>query len=112
MTLISPQHAYQSRPRIDRARLMQVRLLDPEVLRCTAEVAGAEAREDFWAYRQHIRPDMHCCWWQRNVAAHLMQFWRDFKANRKPKLILAAPLQHGKSIQVEDFVSWASGKDP
>lgn len=76
------------------------------------EMARAEARESFWAYRQYMNPGMKAGWFQRDVAHHLQAFYEDFKAGRRPKLILCSPPQHGKSEQVIDFIGWVAGQDP
>jgi hypothetical protein len=36
------------------------------------------------------------------VAHHIQIFYRDLKAGMRPKLILQAPPQHGKSEQIRD----------
>lgn len=71
-----------------------------------------QGREDFWCYRQTINPAMIRGWWQREVAAQLMLFYKRWMAGRRPKLVLQSPPQHGKSKQVVDFISWVSGKHP
>ena len=76
------------------------------------ERALAWAREDFLSFRNLVHPNLIDTWWQRDVAKHLMIFWRDLKAGRRPALILQAPPQHGKTEQVTDFVAWAAGQDP
>ena len=38
-------------------------------------------------------------------------FWHEMKAGRRPKLVLGAPPQHGKSDLMRDFCCWAAGKD-
>jgi predicted phage terminase large subunit-like protein len=76
------------------------------------ELACREAHDSFWAYRQHINPGMLIGWWQRQVAYELHHFWLKYKAGHRPKLILNSPPQHGKSIQLIDFISWAAGHDP
>jgi len=70
------------------------------------------SRTDFYAYRQLINPGMKDGWWQREVAMHLQQFAEDFFAGLKPELVIAAPPQHGKSLQVIDLISWIAGKNP
>jgi predicted phage terminase large subunit-like protein len=76
------------------------------------KLAVAEAQESYYAYRQHMDPQMVKGWWQRVVATHLQQFYEDMKAGLRPVLGLSAPPQHGKSRQVTDFISWVSGKNP
>lgn len=70
------------------------------------------ARRSFWAYRQFMRPNMKRGWFQRRVAHRLQQFYEDLIAGRKPKLIIVAPPQHGKSDTIQDFIAWLSGKHP
>ena len=71
-----------------------------------------EARVDFWEYRKLINPRMVEGWWQIEIAEKLQQFHRDMVAGLAPVLIIQAPPQHGKSIQIVDFISWVSGLDP
>ncbi len=72
-----------------------------------------EARGDFWAYRQLVHADwLIPGWWQEGVADELQDFYNDWIAGKRPKLLLQAPPQHGKSTQVTDFIAWVSGKRP
>jgi predicted phage terminase large subunit-like protein len=71
-----------------------------------------EARDDFWVYRQYINPSMKISWFQKEIAYELMQFYQDYKNGKRPKLIIEAPPQHGKSVQVIEFISWLAGHDP
>ena len=75
-------------------------------------IARNEARESFWAYRQYINPKMKLGWWQKDAAAHLQQFYSDLIAGKKPKLVIQAPPQHGKSETIVDFIGWVAGKNP
>jgi len=72
----------------------------------------AAAREDFWTFRCMVRPRLIPGWWQNVVADQLTHFWHELKAGRRPKLVLGAPPQHGKSDLMRDFCCWAAGKDP
>ena len=66
-----------------------------------------EARENFWVYRQYINPKLKLSWFLKEIAYKLMEFYRDYKAGKRPKLIIEAPPQHGKSVQViELFLGW------
>ena len=76
------------------------------------KLAILESRKSFWAYRRYINPSMKLGWWQREIAQNLQQFYEDFVAGKKPKLVIQAPPQHGKSVIVIDFITWISGKDP
>lgn len=71
-----------------------------------------EAKENFWVYRQFLTPNLKLSWFQKEIAYALMQFYQDYKAGKRPKLIIEAPPQHGKSVQVIEFISWLAGHDP
>jgi hypothetical protein len=72
-----------------------------------------------WASRNLIRftkctfPNYQPCWFHEEVARAATQFLAEVSARRSPRLILAAPPQHGKS----EFVSrrlpaFALGRNP
>jgi predicted phage terminase large subunit-like protein len=73
---------------------------------------AAQARQDFYAYRKFMDPTIIDGWWQQEVAEELEYFYDDWLDGLKPVLVLEAPPQHGKSRQVIDFISWASGHNP
>jgi hypothetical protein len=75
------------------------------------QLAQAESREAFIAYRQHLNPRMITGWWQKLVAYELHRFWLEYQAGWRPKLLLQAPRQHGKSVMVTDFLSWIVGQN-
>jgi hypothetical protein len=50
--------------------------------------------------------------WQRKVADDFERFYRSLINGERPKLVLMAPPQHGKTEQVKDFIAWAAGKQP
>lgn len=70
------------------------------------------ARADYWQFRLYMYPDMIDGWWQREVARELMEFYRALIAGERPKLLIQAPPQHGKSRMIVDFIAWLSGKHP
>jgi len=76
------------------------------------QLAVYEARESFWAYRQYMNPKMKVGWWQREMAAELQRFADDLFAGRRPKLVIEAPPQHGKSLMIVEFITWAAGRNP
>lgn len=77
------------------------------------QIAIAEAREDFWAYRQFINgKKFKIGWFQKDIAEKLMQFYQEFIEGLRPIYIIQAPPQMGKSSTIVDFVSWLSGKNP
>jgi predicted phage terminase large subunit-like protein len=75
-------------------------------------IAAGEARSDFWAFRQFVDPQIILGWWQQDLARHLQQFAEDMIAGKRPKLVVQAPPQHGKSESVVDFIAWLSARWP
>src|SRR6266511_702141 len=71
-----------------------------------------ERKACFWAFRRYIRPRMTCGWWQHEVADELQRFYRSLINGERPKLVLMAPPQHGKTEQVMDFLAWIAGRRP
>jgi predicted phage terminase large subunit-like protein len=58
-------------------------------------------------------PQYKSGWFHRRLAAELDQFLRDVNANRRPRLIICAPPQHGKSELVSRrFPGYALGANP
>ena len=72
------------------------------------------ARENFWEYRIAMNPRfiLRDMWFPRNLARKLRKFYEDFKAGKRPVLLIETPPQHGKSLTVIDFIAWACGHDP
>jgi len=83
-----------------------------EKLALLKEARFRKCRSDFLTYRQTINPKMKWGWWQKEVATELQQFYEDLIAGLRPKLVIQAPPQHGKSVQIIDFISWVAGKHP
>lgn len=71
-----------------------------------------EARSSFLAFRKLINPKAKWGWWQQEVAEQLQQFMDDMLSGKRPKLVIQAPPQHGKSVQIIDFIAWLAGKNP
>lgn len=71
-----------------------------------------DCRRNFYIYRQTMNPNDKWGWWQEEIARELQVFYDDLIAGKRPKLVIQAPPQHGKSVQIVDFVSWLAGKDP
>jgi len=71
-----------------------------------------EAKICFWALRRYTRPGMKVGWWQYEVANELQRFYYRLKKGERPKLVLMAPPQHGKTEQVTDSIAWVAGKEP
>ena len=70
-----------------------------------------KARRDFWTYRKFINPTLKIGWWQEEIAGELQQFWSDYISGMRPKLVIQAPPQHGKSTQIVDFITWMIGQN-
>jgi predicted phage terminase large subunit-like protein len=70
-----------------------------------------QARRDFWAYYQYMNPGLFTGWWQEIVCEGLQQFYDDFLNGLRPKLVIEAPPQHGKSFIILHFISWLCGKN-
>src|ERR1700688_2574158 len=68
------------------------------------EWAMAKARENFWVFRKWIHPNLIRSWFQYDAAKHLQQFYADYRAGKRPKLLLSTAPQHGKSMMVIDFI--------
>jgi predicted phage terminase large subunit-like protein len=83
-----------------------------EDLDCIAEYYAAEARESLWAYRRLMDPELVLGWFPRAISLALQEFYDDLVAGKRPKLVLEAPPQHGKTRNIQDFLAWAAGKDP
>jgi hypothetical protein len=71
-----------------------------------------ECKVCFWTFRRYIRPAMKCGWWQHEIADELQGFYRSLMNGERPKLVLMAPPQHGKTEQVTDLLAWMAGKQP
>jgi predicted phage terminase large subunit-like protein len=76
------------------------------------ERALAKARESFPAYRRLVRRDMAWGWWVQEISEQLQLFFEDLITGKRPKLVVEAPPQHGKSWAATDFAAWVSGKNP
>lgn len=71
-----------------------------------------QARSDFLAFRKLINPKDKWGWWQAEIAQELQRFYQDMIDGKRPKLVIQAPPQHGKSVQIVDFIAWLAGKNP
>ena len=73
-----------------------------------------QARESFVEYRITMNPRLilRGKWFPLSLARKLRKFWDDFRAGKRPVMLLLTPPQHGKSLSVIDFIAWAVGHDP
>lgn len=104
MTLINYDAAIKS--------VLDSDLKNIDKLKYVEELRVRQARDDFYAFRRFIHPKNKDGWFQRDVAQQLQHFYDALVAGKRPKLIIEAPPQHGKSVQVVDFIAWLSGKFP
>ena len=70
------------------------------------------ARESFHEFRRYIHPKNKQGWFQKDVADNLQQFYIDLQNGLRPKLVIQAPPQQGKSVIIVDFIAWLSGHNP
>ena len=74
--------------------------------------AAVVSRKFFHAYRRFISPSMIWAWWVERLSIGLQRFHQDLVMGRRPKLVVMAPPQHGKSTAAEDFITWVVGGNP
>lgn len=87
-------------------------LTNAKKLEIIEELQTRHARVSFAAFRRLINPKNKIGWFQCDVEDNLQQFYDDLLAGTKPKLVIEAPPQHGKSVTVTDFIAWIMGKMP
>ena len=88
-------------------------LTSPEVKVSTGTIDFGSAVNNFWHYRVVMNPRLKLkgMWFPRSLAIKLKAFYLDFKAGKKPVMLLRTPPQHGKSLSVIDFIAWCVGRD-
>lgn len=69
------------------------------------------AREDFLTFRQLINPRDKWGWFNIEMARELQAFGEALEAGKRPKLVIEAPPQHGKSVAIIDFIAWIAGRN-
>lgn len=84
----------------------------PQLVGKIQQLAYARARSEFYPFRQVINPNMKWGWFTYELARVLQQFYVDLLAGKRPILLINTPPQHGKSINVIDFVAWLVGRHP
>lgn len=73
----------------------------------------AKSRKNFMAFRMYMRAgDFVYNWFIEDLTRQLQEFWVDYKAGKRPILIINTPPQHGKSWAVSDFCAWVIGLVP
>ena len=84
----------------------------PELEKIQRALFLRDCRDNFYQFRLAINPKMKRGWWQKQISDELQQFYYDLIAGKRPKLVIEAPPQHGKSTIVVEFIAWVAGKNP
>lgn len=72
-----------------------------------------KSRVNFFAYRRYLRHgNFQYNWFVIELSKAIQDFYVDFRLGKRPILVITVPPQHGKSMAIEDAVTWISGKDP
>jgi predicted phage terminase large subunit-like protein len=71
-----------------------------------------EGRCCFRAFRRYMNPAMLVDWWQYEIALEFDCFYLSLINGERPKLVLMAPPQHGKTQLAKDFIAWLAGRRP
>lgn len=95
-----------------RAERERMRSLSLDDLQLIQEYYASQARRNLWVYRNFMNEDLTRGWFPKSVSENLQQWFLDLKAGKRPKMILEAPPQHGKSYGMHDGVTWFAGRDP
>lgn len=88
------------------------RALSEEDIDLLEDYWAMQSRESLWAYRQYIDPLMVRGWWVAEMSRQFQAFYQRMKDGQRPKLLIEAPPQHGKSRGLQDAIAWMSGQDP
>jgi predicted phage terminase large subunit-like protein len=100
-----------NRPTTRRSRIFRVFTQIKVPLRAE-DLLREECKACFWVFRRYIHPGMKLGWWQQEIANELQRFYRSLGNGQRPKVVLMAPPQHGKTEQATDFSAWVAGKRP
>jgi hypothetical protein len=73
---------------------------------------AAEAKQSLWAYRQYIDPQLVKGWWVAYMSKEFQDFFQRMDQGQRPKMMVEAPPQHGKSRGLIDAISWGIGRRP
>lgn len=87
-------------------------LSNSQKLQIIGELQVRHARVSFAAFRRYIHPTNKVGWFQNDVEKHLQEFYDDLVAGLRPKAVIEAPPQHGKSVTITDFIAWIMGRLP
>lgn len=71
------------------------------------------SRRHLIPFVRRFMPNYHADWVHHDIASRLERFVAQIEAGQSPRLILAIPPRHGKSILGSDYLpSWVLGKHP
>jgi predicted phage terminase large subunit-like protein len=93
-------------------RAKAFRAYSEEDLDLIEEYYAMESRKSLWAFRQYIDPTMVKGWWVAEMSKQFQLFYDKLAAGKRPKMLIEAPPQHGKSRGLQDAITWMSGKNP
>jgi predicted phage terminase large subunit-like protein len=92
--------------------IINLDIANEKKLELILDVKVRAARKDFYHFRRLMHPKNKDGWFQQDVARQLQQFYEDLISGKRPKLVIEAPPQHGKSVQIVDFIAWIAGHNP
>lgn len=92
-----------------RVKMQNLSVDDIELI---TEYYAAQARRNLYAYRRFMDDRFVHGWFPKDLSDNLQQWFLDLKAGKRPKMIIEAPPQHGKSRGMHDGITWFAGKDP
>lgn len=70
------------------------------------------ARDNFLIFRQLMNPKDKWGWFNIELTNELDAFVKSLERGERPKLVVEAPPQHGKSVAIIDVMAWAAGRNP
>ena len=87
--------------------------MTPSDIDLLEQYCAEQARGDFYKYRQFISGfKLKTGWFIKEISQEIQQFYHDYKAGKRPVLVIQAPPQHGKSEAITDAIAWMAGHDP
>lgn len=98
--------------RLNIEQLLKERPLTEDDIDLIEEFYALEARQSLWAFRQYMDPTLIKGWWVAEMSRQFQAFYERMVAGERPKLIIEAPPQHGKTRGLQDAVAWIAGKNP
>jgi predicted phage terminase large subunit-like protein len=91
--------------------LFDGRTLSEDDLDLIEQYWAIESRKSLWAFRQYMDPTLAKGWWVAEMSREFQEFFQRMKQGQRPKLLIEAPPQHGKSRGLIDAIAWFAGLD-